>query len=100
MIMNHMGLLTAIVICRRAHIPDATANISPMSMLQNESGIAKQQLRPPIAVLVQNVHNINNSIVVTTKEGLIDGKYFFKLHLEKSPLVNFLLLNFECFLDF
>lgn len=57
---------------RRAHIPNATANISPMSMLQNESGIAKQQLRPPFAVLVQNVHNINNSIVVTTKEGLID----------------------------
>ncbi|KMT07107.1 hypothetical protein BVRB_6g154350 [Beta vulgaris subsp. vulgaris] len=47
---------------RRAHIPDPA-----------ECELTKQHLRPPFAVLAQNIRNVDNQLVSTTKDTLING---------------------------
>lgn len=58
---------------RRAHIPNAIANCTSVNMSHKDSGLTKQQLRPPFAILAQNVHNVDNSQVTTPKDCLINA---------------------------
>lgn len=58
---------------RREHIPNPAVNFNSGNMLLKDSGLTKQHPRPPFAVLAQNVRNVDNSTVSTTKDALING---------------------------
>lgn len=45
---------------RRTYIPDLTENYNLRDRSHKQCGTTNQQLRAPFAVLVQNIHNVNN----------------------------------------
>lgn len=45
---------------RRIYIPDLTENYNLRDRSHKQVGKTNQQLRAPFAVLVQNIHNVNN----------------------------------------
>ncbi|KAL2904426.1 Transcription factor MYB88 [Bienertia sinuspersici] len=53
---------------RREHIPVPTESFDSGSMLLKNCGSTKQHQRPPLAVLAQNVHNVDNSLLSMSKD--------------------------------
>ena len=58
---------------RRAHIPNLGENFNSGNIGLKESILAKQHPRPPLAVLAQNVCNVDGSKVFSMKDTFING---------------------------